>query len=97
MGAPPYMPPEQAQNSALVTTATDVYGLGATLYFALTGQPPFKGQDVFYQHLHCLPAPARSIIPAAPAALDELILRCLAKPPEERPASASEVEKALLS
>ena len=93
-GTPFYMAPEQIL-CRRPDARTDVYGLGATLYQALTGEPPFTGEDVFYQHLNCFPAPARSRAASVPMKLDFLVLRCLEKKPEERPASAREVAELL--
>jgi tetratricopeptide (TPR) repeat protein len=86
-GTPMYMAPEQIL-CRRPDARTDVYGLGATLFFALTGRTPFQGEDVFYQHLHCEPA-----APGTP--LDAVLLRCLAKDPAARYASAAEVAAAL--
>ncbi len=89
-GTPFYMAPEQIL-CRRPDARTDLYALGATLYQALTGQPPFSGQDVFYQHLNCFPAPARSRVASIPMKMDFLVLRCLEKKSEDRPASAAEV------
>lgn len=86
-GTPYYMAPEQIL-CRRADARTDLYGLGATLYQALAATPPFKGEDVFHQHLHCFPAPVRSHSPEVPMKLDVLILSCLEKLPESRPSSA---------
>jgi serine/threonine-protein kinase len=93
-GTPFYMAPEQIL-CRRPDGRTDVYGLGATLYQALTGEPPFTGEDVFYQHLNRFPTPARSRVASVPMKLDFLVLRCLEKKPEDRPASAREVAEFL--
>ncbi len=95
MGTPSYMPPEQAAGRQdLVGPRSDVYSLGAMLYEILTGRPPFTGTDpreVIARVLAETPAPPRSLNPAAPAALQAVCLKALAREPAERYASAGEL------
>jgi tetratricopeptide (TPR) repeat protein len=99
MGTPAYMPPEQAAgDKARVGPRSDVYGLGATLYALLTGRPPFKGATplntlnaVFEED----PLPPSNRRGGIPPGLDALVLRCLAKEPDERPPSAAALGQAL--
>lgn len=91
LGSPAYMSPEQAQDSAKVTNATDVYGLGATLYALLTGQPPFSGKTIaetLDQVKNREPAPPRRLNSAVDHDLDTITLRCLEKEPGRRFRSA---------
>jgi tetratricopeptide (TPR) repeat protein len=93
LGTASYLAPEQAQGQP-VDARADLYALGCVLYELVTGRPPFVGGDVMSvisQHVHAPPVPARERSPAIPAALDGLLMRLLAKTPEERPASAAEV------
>ncbi|MST32459.1 protein kinase, partial [Acidimicrobiaceae bacterium USS-CC1] len=100
LGTPKYLSPEQIQGRHEVDERADLYSLGIVLFEMLTGQVPFTGpadMTIALAHLHD-PAPrVRSLRPAVPAALDDLVARLLAKTPEERPASASEVRRALLA
>ncbi|MCW8141536.1 MAG: serine/threonine protein kinase, partial [Planctomycetota bacterium] len=87
IGTPAYMPPEQAGGErARQGPASDVYGLGATLYFLLTGQPPFAGGalSVIKAVLADPPPPPRSLRPDLDPALEAVVLTCLAKDPAER-------------
>jgi len=98
LGTPAYMAPEQADASSEVGPATDVYGLGATLYALATGRPPFQGKstlDVLRQVLSSAPPPPRQVVPQVDRGLERVIQRCMAHAPEERYASAAEVERAL--
>ena len=82
-----YIAPEQAQNSA-VDARADVYALGASLYEALTGRVVFPYDNVarvLAAHIGEAPIPASGLVPGLPDELDRLVLRCLAKRPEDRP------------
>ncbi len=91
MGTPSYMSPEQADGKP-VGTATDIYALGAILYEMLTGRPPFKAAtplDTILQVVHGDPVPPRRLQPALPADLETICLKCLAKEPGRRYATAA--------
>jgi class 3 adenylate cyclase len=97
VGTVTYMAPEQALGGA-VTAQADLYALGVVLYEMVAGRPPFLGDDpvaVIGQHLQAAAVAPSHHNSAVPAELDELILRLLAKAPEERPASAGAVRSAL--
>lgn len=85
-GSPDYMAPEVWRGAPAVHS-TDLYGLGATLFYMLTGRPPFVAADLDglkRAHLEALPEPGDGI----PAALVAFVRRCLAKRAEDRPSSA---------
>jgi tRNA A-37 threonylcarbamoyl transferase component Bud32 len=97
LGTPHYLSPEQARGE-VVGPASDLYSLGATAYFLLTGRPPFAGENVFallHAHQTVEPLPPSAIRPDVPADLEAVVLKLLAKSPAERFASAGEVELAL--
>ncbi|MBL4849758.1 MAG: protein kinase, partial [Planctomycetes bacterium] len=97
-GTPGYWAPEQAKGEASAATrVTDVYGLGAVLYAALTGGPPIQGEslvEVIVSTLEVAPAPPSSSGDSLPA-LDALVLRCLAKSPADRFQSLAEASSEL--
>lgn len=101
LGTPAYMPPEQiSPEFGGVDRRSDVYGLGATLFFLLTGEAPFKAPGGLLQLLTRVasdpPADPRTLRPDLPDHLAELSLRSLAKDPAQRPSTALEFGAALL-
>jgi serine/threonine protein kinase len=96
-GTPLYMAPEQGAGEA-IDHRSDLFSLGSVLYRMVTGQPPFAGKNTLAV-LRALavesPKPPRELNAAVPAALSDLILRLLAKKPEDRPQSAREVIAAI--
>ena len=92
-----YLAPEVALGRVFDGRA-DLYALGVMLYELTTGRLPFLAEDpvaVISQHLHAPVVPPRARHPEIPPALDDLIVRLMSKDPEDRPASASEVLRAL--
>ena len=97
VGTPEYMAPEQVRGGA-VDARTDVYALGAVLYHALTGRPPFRGDTPISVGLaHCQDpvTPPRQLRPDIPAIWDSVILRALEKTPAARFASVQALQAAL--
>jgi len=99
LGTPLYISPEALTGAALVDVRSDIYSLGAVAYYLLTAEPVFAGRtavEVCAQHLHSVPvAPSERVGRAVPADLEAIVLRCLAKPPGDRYATAADLERAL--
>jgi eukaryotic-like serine/threonine-protein kinase len=94
-GTPSYMAPEQIRGEP-VEPRTDLYSLGCVFYEMLCRRPVFStGPRSIHQHLTEMPPDPRLVRGETPAALAELIARCLNKEIEKRPASATEIAKEL--
>jgi serine/threonine protein kinase len=97
LGTPAYASPEQALGESL-DERSDLYALGLVLFEMVTGRPPFAGGSLHEQlfiRLRVEPPAPRELVPAIPAALSDLILRCLAQDRSQRFQSAGELHAAL--
>ncbi|MEU5160195.1 protein kinase [Streptomyces sp. NPDC020875] len=93
MGTPQYLSPEQALGKA-VDHRSDLYATGCLLYELLALRPPFTGEtplSVVYQHVQDVPVPPSEVLDAVPPELDGLVMRSLAKDPDDRFQSSEEM------
>ncbi|MFA3877315.1 protein kinase [Streptomyces sp. MMCC 100] len=93
MGTPQYLSPEQALGKA-VDHRSDLYATGCLLYELLALRPPFTGEtplSVVYQHVQDIPTPPSEVSDATPPELDGLVMRSLAKEPDDRFQTAEEM------
>jgi tRNA A-37 threonylcarbamoyl transferase component Bud32 len=97
-GSPLFMSPEQASGDDAIDARSDIYSLGAVMYYMLTGQPPFTGDNplkVMIAHASQEVVPPRQINPEIPAELEEIVLRCLEKDPDHRFQSVADLRSSL--
>jgi WD40 repeat protein/tRNA A-37 threonylcarbamoyl transferase component Bud32 len=99
LGSPNFMPPEQAAGKHQTSRPTsDIYGLGAILYYLITGRPPFMAETVsaaVRQVLENEPVSPRLLNPSVPRDLETICLKCLQKEPTQRYATAQEMAEEL--
>jgi serine/threonine protein kinase len=93
LGSPAYMSPEQCQGHEL-DGRSDLYSLGIVLYQIVTGRLPFEVKtptDAAYRHIFAEPPRPREVMPSVPAQVESIIMRCLAKRPDERIGTMNEL------
>jgi eukaryotic-like serine/threonine-protein kinase len=96
-GSPLFMAPEQAGGDQKPDARSDIYSLGAVAYYLLTGQPPFDSKNtikVLVAHLHDRVVPPSHHRPEVPADLEAIVMRCLAKYPDDRFSDAASLGRA---
>jgi non-specific serine/threonine protein kinase len=97
LGTPLYMSPEQCEGESL-DARSDVYALGCVLYEALAGQPPFRAKSLvalLQKHAFEVPEPPSAHVAGLAPEIDALVLRALAKRPEDRFATAFDLRRAI--
>jgi serine/threonine-protein kinase len=98
VGTVDYMAPEQARDSRAASLQSDMYSLGCTCYYLLTGIPPYPGGDIIdklTRHAKSPPPDVRDLRPDIPGALAAIMLRMMAKRPEDRFESFEQLIEAL--
>ena len=83
LGTPDYIAPEQILDAQTADIRADIYSLGCTLYYLLTGQPPFKGTSLydFFRRTHSMAEPLNFVRPEVPVELAALVAKMMAKEP----------------
>ena len=94
IGTPRYMSPEQVRGGK-VDGRSDIYSVGIITYELLVGSPPFISGDIAYQQVNVEPTPPREISHSIPESVNAIIMKCLAKNPDDRYQTAPELRIAL--
>jgi serine/threonine-protein kinase len=100
LGTPAYMAPEQVEASPTIDARADIYALGAMMFELLTGHLPFEGDSVYAvaaMRLVQPPPDPRIHRPGLPDAIATLVMKCMARKPEDRPQRAMEIASRLAS
>jgi serine/threonine protein kinase len=98
LGTPDYIAPEQIRNAQLADIRADIYSLGCTFYYLLTGGPPFRGDhlwDVYQAHFSMDAGPLNLVRPEIPVELAAVVAKMMAKEPDRRFQTPGEVARAL--
>jgi serine/threonine protein kinase len=98
LGTPDYIAPEQIRDAQSADIRADVYSLGCTLYYLLTGGPPFRGDhlwDVYQAHISMNASPLNLVRPEVPVELAAVVAKMMAKEPARRFQAPAEVARAL--
>jgi serine/threonine protein kinase len=99
LGTPQFMSPEACESKPGIDHRTDIYALGILLFQMMTGQLPFDGEsmgEVLVKQVTQLPPPPRALNPAIPPSVEQIVLRCLMKPPDARFPTMIALREALL-
>jgi serine/threonine-protein kinase len=97
-GSPLYMSPEQAASFSETDVRTDIYSLGGVAYYLLTGKPPFSGRtalEIIIAHSRDDVTPPSAVRADCPQDLENIVLQCLAKNPDDRFPNVEELDRAL--
>jgi serine/threonine-protein kinase len=98
LGSPNYISPEQASGKSRIDARTDIYSLGALAYFLVTGQTPFvreTAMELLAAHMKDEVTPPHQLRPEMPLDLEEVIVMCLRKNPDDRFSDAESLDLAL--
>jgi serine/threonine protein kinase len=98
VGTVDFIAPEQARDASSVDTRADIYGLGCTFYYLLTGQPPFEGATVtnkLFKHALEEPPPVEKLRPEVTPAVAAVVRKMMAKSPDDRFQTPAELAAAL--
>jgi serine/threonine protein kinase len=99
LGTPDYIAPEQIRDAQSADIRADIYSLGCTLYYLLTGGPPFRGAhlwDVYQAHFSMDAGPLNLVRPEVPVELAAVVAKMMAKEPGRRFQTPAEVARALM-